>query len=64
MRTIFLQQVVTMKQSRFTIEQIAKCGNASAPSPIEQFTYFRGRYWLVGVTKLLWKSVLRGHKSA
>ncbi|MEO2027418.1 MAG: DUF1501 domain-containing protein [Fuerstiella sp.] len=33
-------------------------------SYLEQFTYCRGRYWLVGVTKLLSKSVLRGHKSA
>ena len=31
---------------------------------LEQFTYCCGRYWLVGVMKLLLKNVLRGHKSA
>ncbi len=28
-----------------------------------QFTYCRERYWLVGVTRLLLKISLRGHKS-
>gem|GEM_PF-6901319 len=31
---------------------------------IEQFTYSREPFWLVGVTKLLLNSVLRGHQSA
>ncbi|MEO1980370.1 MAG: hypothetical protein ABGZ24_07625, partial [Fuerstiella sp.] len=33
-------------------------------SALEQFTYSCEPFWLVGVTKLLLKRVLRGHKSA
>jgi hypothetical protein len=31
---------------------------------LEQFTYCRERYWLVGTRKLLPKRVIRGHESA